>query len=146
MQTEATLRVRAEPRAVYRLAARVEDWPRILPHYRRVTVVRDDGERRVVDMRARRDLIPVGWTAEQRLFPDEPRITFTHVRGITRGMRVAWTFTPQPDGTLLVRVWHWFCPQWPLVPDWLVHLVVGRFFVDYIAGQTLRCLAREVSR
>lgn len=145
MQTAANLRVRADPRTLYRLAAGVEEWPRILPHYRRVAVLEDDGLRRIVEMRARRDLIPVGWTAEQRLFPNEPRITFTHVAGITRGMRVAWTFSPQSDGTL-VRVWHWFSPHWPLVPDWLVHLVVGRFFVDAIAARTLRCLAREASR
>ena len=146
MQTEARLRVRADAGTMYRLASRVEDWPRLLPHYRRVLLKHAQGERRIVQMHARRDLIPVAWTAEQCLFPSEPRITFTHVGGITRGMRVEWTFVPQPDGTLLVRVWHWFCPRWPLVPDWLVYLVVGRFFVDYIAGQTLRCLAREASR
>jgi hypothetical protein len=58
---------------------------------------------------------------------------------------VAWTFSPLADGTL-VQVWHWFSPRWPLVPDWLIHLVVGRFFVDAIARRTLRCLAREASR
>ena len=145
METATSLWVRADPRTLYDLAAAVQDWPRILPHYRRVIVLHDDGLRRVLEMRARRDLIPVGWTAEQRLFPSEPRIAFTHVRGITRGMRVAWTFSPRPEGTL-VRVWHWFSPHWPLVPDWLVHLVVGRFFVDAIAGRTLRCLAQEASR
>jgi ribosome-associated toxin RatA of RatAB toxin-antitoxin module len=143
VQTEASLRVRADAETMYRLAARVEEWPRRLPHYRRVSVIEDAGQRRIVEMRARRDMIPVGWTAEQRLFPAEPRITFVHVGGITRGMRVTWTFVPQPDSAVVVRVWHWFCPHWPLVPDWLVHLVVGRFFVDHIAAQTLRCLARE---
>ena len=145
METATSLWVRADPRTIYDLAAAVQDWPRILPHYRRVIVLHDDGLRRVLEMRARRGLIPVGWTAEQRLFPSEPRIAFTHIRGITRGMRVAWTFSPRPEGTL-VRVWHWFSPHWPLVPDWLVHLVVGRFFVDAIAGRTLRCLAQEASR
>ena len=146
MQTEASLRVRADAATIFRLVADVEAWPRLLPHYRRVTVLQQDGpEHRIVEMRARRDVIPVGWTAEQRVFPSEPRITFTHVGGITRGMRVAWTFSPDADGTL-VRVWHWFTPRWPLVPDWLVHVVVGRFFVDAIASRTLRCLAREASR
>ena len=147
MQTEASLRVRADAATIFRLVADVEAWPRLLPHYRRVTVLQQDGpEHRIVEMRARRDVIPVGWTAEQRVFPSEPRITFTHIAGITRGMRVAWTFAPEPDGTLVVRVWHCFCPNWPLVPDWLVRLVIGRFFVDHIAGQTLRCLAHEASR
>jgi ribosome-associated toxin RatA of RatAB toxin-antitoxin module len=145
MHTAATLRLRAEPRRLYRLAARVEEWPRLLPHYRRVTVLRDDGQRRLVEMHARRDLIPVAWTAEQRLFPNELRITFTHVRGITRGMRVAWTFMPESDGLVLVRVWHWFCPDWPLVPGALVDVIIGRFFVDHIARQTLRWLAHEAT-
>jgi ribosome-associated toxin RatA of RatAB toxin-antitoxin module len=146
MQTEASLAVRADARTMFRLVADVEAWPCLLPHYRRVTVLEQhDAEHRIVEMRARRDIIPVGWTAEQRVFPSEPRITFTHVAGITRGMRVAWTFSPHADGTL-VRVWHWFSPQWPLVPDRLVHLVIGRFFVDAIASQTLRRLAREASR
>jgi ribosome-associated toxin RatA of RatAB toxin-antitoxin module len=142
MQTQTALLVQSDAPTMYRLAADVQDWPRLLPHYRRVTVLREEGARRLVEMRARRDLIPVGWTAEQRLFPDEPRITFRHVRGITSGMRVAWTFVPQPDGTLLVRIWHWFGPDWPLVPAGPVAVVVGRFFVEHIARQTLRCLAQ----
>ena len=141
METEVSRRVRADPQVIFRLAAAVEDWPRILPHYRRVRILRDEGAYRIVEMAARRDTIPVSWTAEQRLFPDEPRITFRHIRGATRGMDVAWTFTPEPDGVVRVRIWHRFCPQWPLVPDTLVRRVVGQVFVDHIARKTLRCVA-----
>jgi aromatase len=144
VETQTWLRVRADPRTVFDLAAAVEDWPRLLPHYRRVRVLADRGDRRIVEMAARRDAIPVRWTAEQRLFPSERRITFRHIGGITRGMEVAWTFTPGPDGVVLVRVWHGFCPRWPLVPDWLVHVVIGRIFVDNIARKTLRRI-RELS-
>jgi ribosome-associated toxin RatA of RatAB toxin-antitoxin module len=138
METETSMRVRADPYTIFRLAAAVEDWPRILPHYRWVRVLRDNGSHRIVEMAARRDAIPVSWTAEQRLFPNEPRITFRHIRGVTRGMDVAWTFTREPDGVVRVRIWHRFCPHWPLVPDRLVHRVVGQFFVNHIARKTLR--------
>ena len=138
METETTLRIRADRDRIFRLAAAVEDWPRILPHYRWVRVLEQRDGSRVMDMAACRGRIPVRWTAEQRLDPNEPRISFRHVGGMTRGMQVAWTFTPQADGAVLVRIWHRFCPDWPLVPDWLVHLVVGRLFVEYIAHRTLR--------
>jgi ribosome-associated toxin RatA of RatAB toxin-antitoxin module len=142
------LRMRADPAVIFDLAATVEEWPRILPHYRAVRVLRDDGRQRLVRMAASRDGIPVRWTAVQQIYPAQRRITFRHVGGMTRGMDVAWTLTPEPDG-VLVQIWHAFSPGWPLVPDRLLSLVVGRFFVENIARKTLgriRALAEERSR
>jgi aromatase len=141
MNTSITVPVRAEPETIFELAARVEDWPSLLPHYRWVRVLKDDGSRRVVEMAARRDVIPVRWTAVQELHRAERRVTFRHVSGVTRGMDVAWTLMPGAEaGTTLVTVWHGFQPAWPFVPDALVELVVGRFFVNAIASRTLRRL------
>jgi aromatase len=137
MDTSIAVVMRADPEVIFDLAARVEDWPRLLPHYRWVRVWRDDGRRRVVEMAARRDLIPVRWTAIQELHPEERRIGFRHIRGVTRGMDVAWTLEPQEPGAVLVRIWHRFHPRWPLVPNVLIDLVVGRFFVNAIAARTL---------
>lgn len=131
--------MRADPEVIFGLAAAVERWPAILPHYRWVRVLRQDGpNRRVVEMAARRDLIPVRWVAEQELRPAERQIAFRHVGGVTRGMDVLWTIEPRPDGSVRVQIWHEFRPGWSLVPDWLVHRVIGQFFVDNIAGKTLR--------
>ena len=133
--------MRADPDVIFRLAAAVEEWPRILPHYRSVRVLHDDGERRVVAMAARRGAIPVRWVAEQQVYPGDRRITFRHVGGVTRGMEVAWTLTPADDsGEVGVRIWHRFEPRWPLVPDILVDLVVGEYFVNGIAARTLACI------
>jgi aromatase len=138
METSIAVVMRADPDVVFDLAARVEDWPRLLPHYRWVRVWRDDGRRRVVEMAARRDMIPVRWTAVQELHPADHRIAFHHVRGLTRGMDVAWTIGPAREpGAVLVRIWHAFHPRWPLVPNVLIDLVVGRFFVNAIAARTL---------
>lgn len=137
MDTQIGLLMRAEPKVVYDLAAAVERWPIILPHYRSVRVVEPGERRRVVAMAASRDGFPVAWTAVQELFPDEPRITFRHVRGVTTGMEVAWTWEPRPEG-VWVSIWHRFEPDWPLVPDGLVRWVIGDFFVNNIAGKTLR--------
>src|SRR6266542_2647728 len=46
MDTSISRYVRADPRILYELAARVEDWPRILPHYRWVRVLDVSPDRR----------------------------------------------------------------------------------------------------
>lgn len=139
MHTENHVIVRAEVDAIYRLAAAVENWPSILPHYRWVRVLSDDGERRIVEMAARRDWIPVSWRAEQRLFPDVPRITFHHLRGITRGMEVEWSFTPTPAG-VRVAIRHDLHLTWPLIGEAVADRIVGPQFVANIAGKTLRAI------
>jgi ribosome-associated toxin RatA of RatAB toxin-antitoxin module len=129
--------MRARPRTIYRLAAAVERWPELLPHYRSVRVLGERDGRRLVEMAAWRDGIPVRWWAEQTLYPDEPRIVFHHVRGPTRGMDVAWSFTPRPDGTY-VAIEHELTLGWPLVGELIADRIIGRLFVDNIAGKTLR--------
>jgi hypothetical protein len=106
-----------------------------------VRVLRASPDRRfkVAAMGARRDLIPVAWTTTQELFPDETplRIRFRHVRGVTRGMDVAWLITPGP-GRVHVEIRHWFDPGWPLIGGWPTEAIIGHFFVGTIAGRTLR--------
>jgi hypothetical protein len=141
----------ADPRHILELAARVEDWPRWLPHYRSVEILGANaaGER-LVRMAARRELragAPVGWplhwTAIETVRVDELALEFRHVRGITRGMWVRWQLASDPTGTVVVSIRHVFAPRWP-VPDALVHAIVGEYFVNGVARRTLRCI-REVA-
>jgi hypothetical protein len=108
-----------------------------LPHYRWVSVLERKGDVKLVEMAASRDGIPVRWQAVQQLFPDVPRITFRHVRGVTRGMDVEWWFEEQ-DGQTLVRIRHDLTLRWPLVGDWIADRVIGPQFVENIARKTLR--------
>lgn len=141
MHTKNEILIRAETAEVYGLAAPVERWPEILPHYRWVRVLEDDGEgRRVVEMAALRNFIPVRWRAEQLLFPEVPRIVFRHVGGVTKGMEVEWVFAPQDDGVVRVSILHDLergLAGWPLVGGVVADRVVGSFFVSNIAGKTL---------
>jgi ribosome-associated toxin RatA of RatAB toxin-antitoxin module len=138
VELETAITMHAPPERVYALAAAVECWPDLLPHYRWVRVLDQRGEReRLVEMAARRDLIPVWWRSVQRLYPERPGIEFLHVAGATRGMRVEWRITPRKDGSSAVVIWHAFRPPWPLVPDRLVRQVVGDYFVSGIARRTL---------
>ena len=148
MDTHISRRVHADPATIFELASRVEDWPRILPHYRWVRVLHDDGQgRRVVEMAARRDVlgrvgIPLHWTAIEISRPAEQRIEFEHVRGITRGMHVAWTLVRAPDDAAVdVQIRHVFAPRW-VVPDSLVRQIVGEYFVNGVARRTLGIIAR----
>jgi ribosome-associated toxin RatA of RatAB toxin-antitoxin module len=140
LDTSITRRVRADPDVVFQLASAVEDWPRILPHYRWVRILGDDGHGcRTVEMAARRDVLgrvgfPLRWTAVQTVHPADRRIEFEHVHGITRGMYVTWTIDAAL-GEVVIR--HVFRPAWP-VPDSLVHLIVGEYFVNGVARRTLR--------
>jgi ribosome-associated toxin RatA of RatAB toxin-antitoxin module len=144
MDTKIDRRIHADAAIVFELAAAVEDWPRILPHYRLVRVLATDGPaKRTVLMAARRDVlpglaIPLRWTATQVVDRQAHRIEFEHVRGITRGMRVAWTIERDAaDDSVVAEIRHVFEPRWP-APEALIQLIVGEYFVNGVARRTLQ--------
>jgi hypothetical protein len=120
---------------VFALAADVERWPELLPHYRYVRRI-PDGERHF-EMGARRGPIPVRWRAIQRPIPEKRTIEFVHTGGVTRGMAVAWRFEERGDG-LDVSIEHELDLGWPLIGDFAAKRVIGPQFIDAIAGRTLR--------
>ena len=135
MHAERFVDIDAPASAIYALAQDVARWPDILPHYRWVKVLRENGKERVIEMAARRDWIPVRWTARQTLDPATPRIEFTHLSGWTKGMSVAWTFEPRGVATRVTIVHD--LDRAPLFGEWFGRRVVGDFFIQSIAGRTL---------
>jgi ribosome-associated toxin RatA of RatAB toxin-antitoxin module len=136
----------------FRVAADVERWPDILPHYRWVRFHRkDDFGTGRVEMAAWRDFAgplryPTWWVSDMHVAADEPAIHFTHVDGITRRMVVKWAFEPRAGGTH-VRITHaWDGPRWPLIGPLAWRLVIGPRFVSVIAGRTLAGIGREAER
>jgi hypothetical protein len=132
----------------------VEDWPRLLPHYRWVRILATDGPgSRTVEMAARRDVlgprfsVPLRWTAVQTLHPDSMRIEFQHTYGATRGMWVEWTIQRSANDPRTTRatIRHVFQPRWP-IPDSLVKTIVGDYFVNGVARRTLACLGEQAQR
>ncbi len=110
-QTANEIIIRGDPDRIYTLAAAVEDWPAFLPHYRWVRVYGREGNHRTVEMAAWRPLVPwaggtplrarrtplglpVRWISHQWLWPEERRITFRHIGGLSRGMEVEWRIEP----------------------------------------------------
>lgn len=140
MQTETGITINADPMTVFEFGAATERWPEILPHYRWVYLLDEEGESRLVEMAARRDFgplsWPVRWWAVQTNYPDEPRIEFKHVGGITKGMEVEWLFTPQEDGVRVV-IRHDLDLKWPLIGGIAANYVIGPVFIESVASRTL---------
>lgn len=142
----------APPDTCFRVAADVERWPDILPHYRWVRFQdrRGFGLGRV-EMAAWRPFggplrYPTWWVSEMHADADEPAVRYRHVAGITRGMAVKWEFHRE-HGATRVRITHsWDGPPWPLIGRFAWKRIIGPHFVSAIARRTLAGVAGEAER
>ncbi len=135
-ETRSEITIAAPASAIFALAAATERWPQILPHYRYVRVLAQNGSVRTVAMGAWRDAIPIAWVAEQTNDARAPAIRFRHIRGWTRGMDVEWRFA-EANGATRVTIEHRLAFAFPIANEWLGKHVVGEFFVDDVARKTL---------
>jgi len=141
--------------AIFALAADVEQWPTHLSHYRYVRFLerRADGGG-LVEMSANRPFgavqWPTRWTSLMSITRPgsvaTPSIRFRHVQGVTTGMEVEWTFTPERGGTRVRIVHVWNGPSWPVISTIAARSVIGPVFVHGIASRTLAGLARAAER
>jgi ribosome-associated toxin RatA of RatAB toxin-antitoxin module len=144
MNTVNSETIQGDPGRIFELAARVEDWPRILPHYRAVEVLEPGDRERVVFMHCARRFGPLNWPcrwrARQELRPMERRILFHHLAGPAKGMEVEWRLTPGDEGVVTEIHHRLDHPLGRVYSD----RIVGPLFVQAIAGETLRALKRIV--
>ncbi len=153
--------IHGDPERIYTLAAAVEEWPTFLPHYRWVRLLDTEGNRRTVEMAAWRAGVPIRWVSYQWLWPEEHRITFRHIGGLSRGMEVEWRISSRDEravtrdesnGTAisvassLVTITHELRLELPLVRTPPGQWVVGELFVKAVAARTLACLKRRVEQ
>ncbi|HEY8469325.1 MAG TPA: SRPBCC family protein [Longimicrobiales bacterium] len=145
--------VRAPAHLCFHVAADVERWPEILPHYRYVRFRERRGPTSgVVEMAAWRNFggavrYPTWWVSEMRGDPDEPAVRYRHIEGITRGMDVIWEFHPVAEDVTRVRIVHtWAGPRWPLIGGLAADLVIGPHFISAIAQRTLAGVGQEAER
>jgi ribosome-associated toxin RatA of RatAB toxin-antitoxin module len=124
------------------LASATERWPELLPHYRWVRVLAENGPARTVEMAARHGFVPLRWTAEQLNDPARPHIAFHHVAGPTRGMDVEWIFTPLDANRTRVQIVHRLAFRFPFAADFFGKYVVSDIFIHGVANATLACMKR----
>jgi ribosome-associated toxin RatA of RatAB toxin-antitoxin module len=139
--------VRASRDRIYDLAADVERWPALLPHYRYVRF----RERGIVEMSANRPFGPANWPTwwvSEMNADREAGIRFHHIEGITTGVDVLWTFEALPGNTdTRVRITHlWDGPRWPVIGPLAAVGVIGPVFIHGIASRTLAGLATVAER
>jgi ribosome-associated toxin RatA of RatAB toxin-antitoxin module len=142
MHTATSILMNAPRERIFEVAANLEDWPRLLPHYRYIKYLERGPERNVVEMAAIRDGIPISWRSEQIIDRTRLQVRFTHLRAWTKGMRVVWTFRKTPAGVLVEIEHDMKFPFRPLAP--LAERIIGGFFIDNIANKTLRHLKQHL--
>jgi hypothetical protein len=160
MKTIDEIDVAAPPDVVFRFAADVEGWPRILPHYRYVRFVERTDARvplsrlatpdsRLVEMSANRPFGPLDWPtwwmSEMWIEPARREVRYRHVLGITRGMDVLWRVEPRGTGSHVHLLHEWDGPAWPLIRYPAAEWVIGPVFVHGIASRTLAGVARAAA-
>ncbi len=152
MRTVDEARCSAPPDVSFQVAADVEGWPEILPHYRWVRFQEKGGfADGVVEMAAWRPFGPVKyptwWVSEMEHDLEARTVSYRHVGGITRGMDVLWEVRDTEDGGSHLRIVHeWDGPQWPVIGRAAANLVIGPHFISHIAGRTLSGIRAEAER
>ncbi len=151
MRTVDEHRTTAPVDVCFQVAADVERWPDILPHYRWVRFREKKGfANGVVEMAAWRSFpllrYPTWWLSEMEHDAAARTVRYRHVGGITKGMDVSWEVREDGDSTLLRIVHDWDGPRWPLIGGLAADLVIGPHFINHIAGRTLRGIAAESER
>jgi coenzyme Q-binding protein COQ10 len=146
--------VRAPLEVLFELAADVERWPRYLAHYRFVRMLEGSVESGLVEMSANRPFGPIDWptwwtslmTVSRPGGGRRPSIRFRHVRGVTSGMDVEWSFHEEAGGTIARIVHVWNGPPVPVIGVVAARMVIGPVFVHGIASRTLAGLAKVAER
>ena len=156
MHTENTVYMQASPERIFELAAHIENWPQILPHYRTVTVLESSeyGLRKHVTMAANRTgfpvpgtEFPVQWRSIQICEPETGRIYFKHLAGVAQGMWVVWSIVPDAWGRgTQVTIAHDLRYPIEALNGWFARELVGQGFVHAIAGRTLETIKSIVER
>lgn len=146
--------VRAPAQTMFEIAADVERWPELLPHYRYVRFRERMHGTGIVEMSANRPFGPLAWPTwwvslmeiQHPADGSPPAIRFRHIDGVTRGMEVQWSFRPVTEGTHVTVLHLWNGPSWPLIGSVAANAVIGPVFVHGIASRTLAGLARAAER
>lgn len=151
MRTVDLLHANAPADLCFEVAADVERWPDILPHYRWVRFQEKEGfAQGRVEMAAWRPFpgfgYPTWWVSDMEHDAESRTVTYKHVDGITKGMDVWWEVIEEPDKTLLRIVHEWDGPRWPLIGGLAANLVIGPHFIHAIASRTLAGIVVEAER
>jgi uncharacterized membrane protein len=144
MQTGNSILIRAPLETIFETAADLEQWPRILPHYRYVHFLSRQSDRCVVEMAAKRSGSPIFWTSELVVDRHRMELRFLHLKAFTRGMRVVWSLKETPIG-VVVEITHSLRFRIPTLAP-IAEPIIGHFFIHHVANQTLRAMKAHLEK
>ena len=133
MKCETSILIHAPLAAIFAATSDLEHWPAVLPHYRWIRVLERNGHSMIVQMAARRGWLPIRWTSRFEVADGELR--FRHLKALTRGMEVKWTFSQTALG-VRVRITH-------ELNRWYAGLL-ARHFIEPVASRTLAAFKRHL--
>jgi ribosome-associated toxin RatA of RatAB toxin-antitoxin module len=136
MHLANSILINAPKARIFETAADLEKWPTFLPHYRYIRYLERTPDRNVVEMAARRGIIPISWVSEELIDRQRYEVRFRHLRAWTKGMEVIWKFAEQPEG-VLVSILHDLRFRAPILAP-IAEPIIGEFFIHHVAGQTLK--------
>ena len=142
MHSATSIVIHAPREKIFETVRDLSRWPELLPHYRYVTALGRDKGREIVKMACVRSGIPIAWTSAYEADARTLELRFEHLRAWTKGMKVVWTLTPRADGTRVEIVHDLKFRVRALA--WLVEPIIGGFFIDHVAGQTLQTFKRLI--
>jgi ribosome-associated toxin RatA of RatAB toxin-antitoxin module len=143
MHTRNSILIRAPLFQIFSTASDLVHWPDFLSHYRENKFLSPMPWGGIVKMRARRTGLPIEWISVYQIDTDSQQLQFEHLKPLTRGMKVIWSFEETAEG-VWVHIDHDFVLDWPLVGGFIAQVVVGWFIVDHIATRTLRGLKKKM--
>src|SRR5580693_7795858 len=144
VRTENSIVIRAPLDKIFQVTSDLLLWPKVLPHYRWIHVLKAGDDGLIVKMAARRGWLPIQWTSRFQVDPNVPELYFEHLKAFTRGMKVHWTYTPTSEG-VLVSISH-DLERASAVGRWFAHRVLGKMFIKPIATRTLACFKQHLEQ
>lgn len=135
VRTENSIVIKAPLDKVFQATSNLLLWPKVLPHYRWIRVIKESDDGLIVKMAARRGWLPIQWTSRFQVDSNAPELRFEHLKSFTRGMRVHWTYSATPDG-VLVKISHEL-DRASAFGRWFAHRVLGEMFIRPVATRTL---------
>jgi hypothetical protein len=144
-----TGRIYADRRTVFYLLSEIELWPAFLAHIRSARVVRRDGRRRLIKVRASWRGLPIGWTAVETVDAYYFWMAVRHVSRLTGGSLATYCVGPEKrlaDGRVAVDV---TVEQQVTVPLPVIGGLLARRFVGGVVarrfGQAILDRVKEVA-
>lgn len=144
MRTIDTISIPTRQDTAFRLLALAEQWPTTTTSVKRVQVSREDPYSRLLSVFAMNGILPFGYSAIQRQFPESFRVEHHVVTGIASDMTTIWQVNSVSEGSL-VQIVNVFGPDSSPPSRKLWEWYVGRVWLRNHSLRVVREIQQHLS-